>query len=126
MEHTAEDRKKFAKIRPERVQGAMDLPFLLIVILLTSVGLIMMFSASYAAAYYYEGNSTHFLVKQGTVAIAGIVIALVISRINYQYFRVLSLPALAVSIVLLVLVLISMAIMRRAERESGEEGGMLW
>ncbi len=106
MEHTAEDRKKFAKIRPERVQGAMDLPFLLIVILLTSVGLIMMFSASYAAAYYYEGNSTHFLVKQGTVAIAGIVIALVISRINYQYFRVLSLPALAVSIVLLVLVLI--------------------
>ncbi len=32
----------------------------------------------------------------------------------------------ALSFILLVLVLISMAIMRRAERESGEEGGMLW
>ena len=32
----------------------------------------------------------------------------------------------ALSFILLVLVLISMAIMRRAEREAGEEGGMLW
>ena len=29
-------------------------------------------------------------------------------------------------VILLVLGLISMAIMRRAEREAGEEGGMLW
>ena len=92
------------KVLPERKQGAMDLPFLLLVILLTSIGLIMMFSASYAAAYYQEGSSTHFLVKQGSVAVAGIVAALVISRVNYQYFRVLSLPALGVSLVLLALV----------------------
>ena len=32
----------------------------------------------------------------------------------------------ALSFILLILVLISMAIMRRAEREAGEEGGMLW
>ena len=32
----------------------------------------------------------------------------------------------ALSFILLLLVLISMAIMRRAEREAGEEGGMLW
>ncbi len=32
----------------------------------------------------------------------------------------------ALSFILLVLVLISMAVMRRAEREAGEEGGMLW
>ena len=32
----------------------------------------------------------------------------------------------ALSFILLVLVLISMAIMRRAEHDAGEEGGMLW
>lgn len=32
----------------------------------------------------------------------------------------------ALSFILLLLVLISMAVMRRAEREAGEEGGMLW
>ena len=64
----------------------------------------MMFSASYAAAYYKEGSSTHFLVKQGSVAIVGIVAALIISRVNYQYMRPLSLPALLVSMALLALV----------------------
>ena len=32
----------------------------------------------------------------------------------------------ALSFILLILVLLSMAVMRRAERDSGDEGGMLW
>ena len=39
-------------------RGMIDLPFLLITVLLVSIGVIMMFSASYASAYATENSST--------------------------------------------------------------------
>jgi cell division protein FtsW len=94
-----EQMSKFKKM------GPMDLPFMILVLLILSVGIVMMFSASYAAAYYVEDSSTHYLVKQGLLGLAGIAIMLVVSRMNYQWFRFLSIPALAASIVFLILVL---------------------
>jgi len=105
---TDEERLRAVKKEQQRVfkkMGPMDLPFLILVLLILSVGIVMMFSASFAAAYYTEESSTHYLVKQGALAIVGIVIMLMISRLNYQWFRFLSIPALAAAIVFLVLVL---------------------
>ncbi|NLM62479.1 MAG: putative lipid II flippase FtsW [Clostridiales bacterium] len=82
----------------------MDLPFFLLVLLIMCFGLIMMFSASYASAYYTMDNSAYYFIKQGLIALGGTVVMLVISRMNYQYLRILSLPMLAGSIVLLILV----------------------
>ncbi len=90
--------------KKDRKQGPMDLPFLLLVLLILSVGLIMMFSASYASAYYTEDSPAFFFVKQSLIGLAGVVIMLVISRINYQLFRGLSLLALLSATVLLLLV----------------------
>ncbi len=40
----------------------MDLPFLMLVLLLTGIGVIMVFSASYATAYYAGGQKPHLLL----------------------------------------------------------------
>ena len=100
----ATKRQKKADAIPERKQGPMDLPFFLLVILIMSFGLIMMFSASYASAYYIKENSAYYFIKQGLIALGGTVVMLIISRFNYQYLRALSIPLLAAALVLLALV----------------------
>jgi len=101
-----ERRRKPAK--PERVRpsrGRMDLSFFLLVLLVASIGLIMMFSASYASSYYqYEGNSAYLFLRQGLFAIAGVVVMIAVSLVDYQYLRALSFPILAASILFLLLV----------------------
>ena len=91
-------------MQAERKQGPMDVPFFMLVLLVVCVGLIMMFSASYASALYTMNDSTYYFVKQGLIGVGGIVGMLVISRINYQYMRLLSIPLLVAAIVLLILV----------------------
>ena len=88
-------------------RGPMDLPFLMLVVLLTGIGVIMVFSASYATAYIQEGRSpTFYFFRQGMFAVAGLAIMYVVSKINYQTFRWLSVFALIVAILLLIAVLI--------------------
>ena len=78
-------------------RGMIDMPFLIITVLLVIIGVIMMFSASYASAYATEGKSTYYFARQGFFALAGIGIMLFISRLNYQMWRALSFPILAVT-----------------------------
>ena len=61
----------------------MDTAFLLIVLVLLAFGLIMVFSASYD----YEGDSFYYIKKQGFFAVLGIIGMLVISRIDYRFFK---------------------------------------
>ncbi|MBO4913751.1 MAG: putative lipid II flippase FtsW [Oscillospiraceae bacterium] len=84
----------------------MDVPFLLLTLLLTGLGLIMLFSASFPMAYYETGNPAHYLIRQGIFAALGITAMLLIGRINYARYRAFSRILLLVSIVLLILVLI--------------------
>lgn len=90
----------------EDTRGMIDMPFLVLTLLLVSIGLIMMFSASYAWSLSTEGNSTHYFVRQLIFTVAGVVAMLLITRVNYQALRALSFPILALSFVLLVLVLL--------------------
>ena len=87
-------------------RGPMDLPFLMLVVLLTGIGVIMVFSASYATAYYEGRDPTFYFFRQGMFAAAGLAIMYVVSKINYQTFRWLSVFALIVAILLLIAVLI--------------------
>ena len=66
---------------------SMDTAFLLIVLVLLAFGLIMVFSASYAYALNYEGDSFYYIKKQGFFAVLGIIGMLVISRIDYRFFK---------------------------------------
>ena len=87
-------------------RGPMDLPFLMLVVLLTGIGVIMVFSASYATAYYEGRDPTFYFFRQGLFAVAGLAIMYIVSKINYQTFRWLSVFALILAILLLIAVLI--------------------
>mgnify|MGYP000612235089 CR=1 FL=1 len=76
----------------------------MLVLLLLGIGLIMMFSASYATAYYTDGDPLVYISRQALFGAVGVVGMFVVSKINYQTFRWMSMPALIGSIVLLVLV----------------------
>ena len=96
------------RLRPEKLDetGILDLPYLVLTVLLTCIGVLMMFSASYAKAYYDTGNSAYYFVRQAGFAALGIVVTIVIGRLNYFIWYRLSIPILVGSIVLLLMVLI--------------------
>lgn len=85
-------------------RGLLDVPFLALTVLLVIIGVVMMFSASYARAYAEKNNATYFFARQAIFAIFGIGMMLFVSRVNYQIWRGASFIVLAVSIVFLMLV----------------------
>lgn len=107
QERRARQREKEQESR-ELARGPIDLPFFVLVVLLTVIGLIMLLSASFPPAYYEtEGeNPLFYFTRQGVFAIMGLAAMLLIGKINYQRFRALAQPLLFLSVILLVLVLI--------------------
>ena len=79
--------------RPAR--GKMDIVFFGMVLLLMTVGLIMLFSASYAFAYYNYGNSYKFIIRQAEFAVVGVVIMVLISYVDYHWLAKFKLPWIA-------------------------------
>lgn len=71
----------------EAARGQMDLPFLILTLLLTVIGLIMLFSASFPRAYYDTGDGTYYFKRQAIFAAIGLVAMFVVSKINYQRWR---------------------------------------
>lgn len=83
----------------------MDIPFLILVLTILTVGLIMLFSASYTYAYYNEGSSAYYFVRQLIFAAIGITAMLVISKVDYRHFKSAAVIGYGISLILLVLVL---------------------
>lgn len=82
--------------------GHIDGPLAMLTLLLLLVGLVCLFSASYAVAYAYEdGNSTYYIFRQGVFAVAGVVVMLVLSKLNYHKLHYLAIPALVCAILLM-------------------------
>ena len=97
--------KRDLTVEEQLSRGPMDLPFLMLTMLLLGIGLIMVFSASYASAYYNTNNGPLFYIKrQALFAGMGVAIMYLVSKINYQTFRWLSLPGMVGAIILLLLV----------------------
>ena len=86
-------------------RGPIDLPFLMLVTILTVVGAIVVFSASYPTAINEGKDPANYFFKQAGYGAGGLVAMYVISKINYQRFRWMSMGVLAASYVLLILVL---------------------
>ena len=106
-EHEASsDRELRAK---QMARGPIDLPFLMLVLMLLAIGLIMLFSSSYAygaSLSKYNNDPYYFIKSQAIYAAVGLILMYIISKINYQFWRFLSVPVLLLAIVTLVLVLI--------------------
>lgn len=103
-------RKRDLTVEEQLARGPVDMPFLMLVLLLTGIGLIMVFSASFASAYYdstvAKNDPTYYFIRQALFGVAGIALLYVVSKINYQTFRWMSIFVLMAAVLLLILVLI--------------------
>ena len=103
--------KRDLTIEQQLARGPIDLPFLALVMLLTAIGLIMVLSASYASAMYNldrgvdtGGDPLYYFKRQFAFAVLGMAAMFVISKIDYQHFRWMSIFVLGASVVLMLLV----------------------
>lgn len=109
MTTLARKMKRDLTVQEQLARGPVDMPFLMLTLLLTGIGLVMVLSSSYASAYYdvdIGNDPTYYFIRQAIFCVMGVVGMYVVSKIDYQTFRWLSVFALGVSVVLLVLVLI--------------------
>ena len=90
----------------ELAKGPVDVPFLALVLMLTVIGLIMLFSASFPSALNEHGDALYFIRSQVIFAAAGIAAMMAMSKINYQRLRGVATLALIGSLILLVLVVL--------------------
>lgn len=93
--------EKPARNPEDKVQktGTMDRPLLLLIFLLVGLGLLCLFSASYATAYdSKDGNSTFYIFRQAIFAVGGSAAMLVLSRRNYHKLHYLAIPSLILAV----------------------------
>ena len=107
----AAERTLYAKEnrRPNMRAGEhVDIPFLILLMLLLGVGLIMLYSASFAQSEYDTGYaiSTRYLQKQAVCAGIGLIAMVVLSRLPHDFWLKTAWPLYGVSIVLLLSVLV--------------------
>lgn len=90
------------KNKPKRFY---DYSLLFCVIFLTAFGLVMIYSASsYMAQINYNGNSAYFMMRQLKIALAGLVIAIIISKMDYHWYARFAVFAYVLSYVLMIAV----------------------
>lgn len=111
LPRTKEERRK---ITPK----AVDIPFLVLVLLLLAVGLTMLYSASYAQSLFDTGyqSSVRYLQKQGICALLGLGVMWLFSRLPADIWCRLAWPVYAVSLVLLLSVLVAGETVNGAKR----------
>ncbi len=90
------------------VKGSLDLPFLLLLLCILTIGLIMLLSSSYFYSFYNTENSDalHYFKRQVIFAVTGLVIMYGVSKINYKYLKFFGIVGLGLSVLLLVLALL--------------------
>lgn len=87
-------------------EGRLDITFLAFVLILLTIGLVMLFSASYAFSYEQYQNSYKFITRQAGFALGGVILMLGISKVDYHFWRKMTWLIFLVSTALLVLLLI--------------------
>lgn len=92
----------------KRAGESVDIPFLLLVLTLLGVGLVMLYSASYAQSEYDTGYeiSTKYLQKQAVCAVLGLICMWGFSRIPAAFWMKFAWVVYAISIILLLSVLV--------------------
>ncbi len=68
-------------------QSGIDTPFLIAVLMLLAFGMVMLYSVSYAVAYYRFDDSAYHIKRQLVFAALGLVAMWIISRLDYHFLR---------------------------------------
>lgn len=103
-----EEQKKLESLEMvlPRVAGKPDPLLLVVVLILLCIGLVMVYSASSFTAARYYGDASYFFQKQLLGATLGVIVMLVMMRVDYRLWRRFSLLGLALGVPLLALVLV--------------------
>ena len=105
------------------VGGGFDIVFVILVFLLLTIGLVMMFSASYVSAKYdasVDYDPFHYIKKQLLFAVVGVIFMFICSHINPEIYKKLTPAVFVISLILLVVVLFAY------ERIPGKESFKRW
>ena len=97
--------KKESPLGKYIAKGSVDLPFVSALIIIVAVGLVMLFSASYTYSYYNRGNSYTIFGRQLIYDAIGIVIMIIVSRMNTRVFRLVAIASTPIAALLLMAVL---------------------
>ena len=92
--------------RTKKTTKSMDFWIFITVMLLLSLGIIMVFSASAAKAYIEMDDAYYFFKKQLIYSLVGVVALLIASKIDYRKLGKLSVIMLIISLLMLVMLLI--------------------
>ena len=102
--------KRDLTVEEQLARGPVDMPFLILVVLLTGIGVVMVFSASYATAFYdsytAQNDPAYYFIRQLIFSGLGLAGMWLASKINYEHWRWGSVFVLGFAILLLVLVLV--------------------
>ncbi len=81
------------------------MPLLIVTLILVVFGLIMMFSASYANAIYYQDNAYHYISSQLVYAIIGLIGMFIVSRVDYGIIQKSNWIIYFISLIMLIITL---------------------
>ena len=90
-------------------RGRFDLPFAILTLILLTIGVVMVLSASFARAYYdpsrvTKGNAAYYFIRQLIFALLGIATMYIASKFPMAFYRRFSTLVLLAAIALLILV----------------------
>lgn len=86
-------------------EGSIDLIVFTAVIVLLSIGLVMVFSASSVMGINDFRDPYHYVKRQILWAVLGLIFMYIAARIDYHIYQYVALPGLFIAIILLILVL---------------------
>ena len=85
-------------------RGSVDAPFAILVLILMTIGLIMLLSASYARAFYEDNSPLSVFIRQLFFAALGLVIMYLVSRLSLKTLKNWSMRVLIIAVALMLLV----------------------
>ena len=88
------------------LNNKLDYVLIITILFLLSLGVVMVLSASAPSSLSKNGSSYTYFVKQFGFAVSGIVIMLIISKINYRKYKKYYWPIYILSVLVLLLVLV--------------------
>jgi len=104
--------KKFSSF----LENPIDYTLLITVLLLLTIGLIMVLSASSPTSLSESGNSYKYFIKQGIFAVVGLIAMTFISNIDYRFYKKFYKIAYVIAIILLAAVLVVGKTINNAKR----------
>ena len=95
-----------ARVKAIFTRSGIDMTFCMLTLVLLTIGLVMLFSASHFNAYHYQDGDSYFFIRNQLIwALLGIIIMFLMSFVDYNKIKKLAIPSLILSYVFLIVVL---------------------